>query len=160
MMTTKIQIRKANNNDLLEIIKIIENHYAKYGDHVNLDFYDADLKDIEKNYFAQGGYFWVAEQESAIIGTCVVVPDGKKNIELKRLYVVDYQQDNGIGSKLFDTAVAFARENNFKKLFLWTDDRYSKAKKFYEYKNLRFVKKILKKDADLPYQACLYELIL
>jgi len=53
----KIQIRKATNNDIKQIISIIESHYIKYNDYIDLNLFDKDLNNIEKNYFQKKGYF-------------------------------------------------------------------------------------------------------
>jgi N-acetylglutamate synthase-like GNAT family acetyltransferase len=160
MTTTKITVRKANNKDLPQIRQIIDNHYIKFGDRVNLNCYDSDLKDIEKSYFGKGGYFWVVHfaDNNKIIATCAVLPISANKIELKRLYVLEKYQDKGIGSQLFDKAIIFAKEKKYTEIFLWTDDRYQKAINFYLYKKMRIIRKELKNDADKPYFAILFSL--
>jgi N-acetylglutamate synthase-like GNAT family acetyltransferase len=151
-------IRKANNNDLPKIINIINKHYQKYGDFVNLNKYDKDLKDIEKNYFQQKGCFWIAQLNNNIIGTIALQPLDSSIAEIKRVYVREAYHGTIISHKLMQKVLNFAIDNHYQKVILWSDSRYKRAHNFFlKYKFIP-LKKQKFYDADKPYTSILFEL--
>jgi len=153
-----LTIRRANNNDLKKIIKLIEEFYKTQDDKLNLNKFDNDLIDIEKTYFDTKGCFWVAESPlKKIVATLAIKYHANNTIELKRLYVDKKHQRQGIASKMVDKAINRTKKIKCHKIFLWTDKRYKTAQLFY--KNLGFVqtKETTFYDADEAWNALLFE---
>ncbi len=69
---------------------------------------DIDLNDIAANYLENGGTFFVAFINGAIVGTCAVKKKSSEKCEIKRLYVHNDFRRMGVGSALLDKALKFA----------------------------------------------------
>jgi len=61
-----------------------------------------------------------------------IVNNGKGVAQLRWLLIEASARGNGIGEKLVDIAVSFAREKHYKKIILMTADFLAAAKKLYE----------------------------
>jgi GNAT superfamily N-acetyltransferase len=112
-----------------------------------------DIADIAATYMdVEGGHWWVAVQENNIIGQVAVQPlrisDPKNTFhrpddeidhtcELRRLGIDPNAQRLGVGKRLIETLIEFARVHNFKKVYLRTGVWLDKACAFYERRGFR-----------------------
>lgn len=73
--------------------------------------------------------FWIAVYKNKIVGSVGIrCLDSKNRIaELKRLYLLKEYQGKGYGGKLIDTAVKFAKDNNYHYIRLDTKEKFSNA---------------------------------
>lgn len=110
---------------------------------------DEDLQKIPKIY-SNKGRFWVAIKEGQVIGTIGVKDMGNKTAKLKRMFVLVDHHGTGVGQKLLDHAIDFARSQGYKKIILNTHTLMKRAHKFYEKNN--FVKKDKKGDKFYRYE--------
>ena len=92
-----------------------------------------DFLDVQKVYM-QNGCFWCLMEDGRVIGTVAVrVIDAEKRIsEMKRLYLLQEQQGKGYGKLMFDTAVAFARQQGFSSICADTRNDRSAARHLME----------------------------
>lgn len=131
-------IRLAQRNDQPQIVRLIADILREYGDTICLDNCDSDLLDLQKNYAACGGAFWVLEEASRILGTVAVTPsedilsDPVSTCLLKRLYLHPSLRGGHSGRELMETAVSWARREGFRRLEFWSDTRFSRAHNFYQ----------------------------
>ena len=112
--------------------------------------YCADLYDLEGAYLAQGNYFWVAEADGRLIGTCglelfsrlpgeiqqKVQIEGKvraagADCSLERLYVHPASRGIGVGSALISTCIETARRLGRTAMEIWSDKKLTNAHKMY-----------------------------
>ena len=63
---------------------------------------------------------WIAERDGAFLGCVAIVDAGDDVAQLRWFLVVAEARGIGIGRKLLEEAVAFAREEGFVSIFLWT----------------------------------------
>lgn len=103
--------------------------------------YDFDLDDPQKYYIDQGGMFYVLKDSGKVIGTVAIINKGNHIAELKRLYVKKEYQGKGLGSKLFDTAVLFCKNNGFTNIEFETNKKFTKAHSLYQRRGFRIVKR-------------------
>lgn len=92
---------------------------------------DIDLDYILEKYKGRAR-FWLAIQGDKLIGTIAVEESDADTAKLKRMFVLPEFQGTGVGQKLFDTALNFAKENGYKKIKLNTDKIMNRAHRFYE----------------------------
>lgn len=151
------EIRAATNDDLNGIIQIIDNHYKKYNDFVNLNFYDKDLNDLDKNYFHKNGFFWVACHESKIIAFIAFIPKDDNICEVKRVYTDPLFHGTEISYALMKNLICFIKTKNYKKIILWSDTRYTKSHLFFIKNGFKKIKTQEFFDADNAYRAILFE---
>lgn len=84
--------------------------------------------DIEHSFAG----FWCLFDEDAIIGTVAVKRLSDTDCELKGLYVYERYHGMGLGRRLAERAVDFAKYSGFERIVLDTVSTYKKALKLYE----------------------------
>ncbi len=93
---------------------------------------DEQLFALPKSYQEHGGRFWVAERAGAVVGTCGLFPVDPSVFEVRKMYLLPAVRSLGVGRRLLDEAVAFARQQRARQLVLDTTEQMVRAIKFYE----------------------------
>lgn len=79
---------------------------------------------------------WVAERDGRILGSvfCVKLSRrrGHEQAKLRLLYVEPEARGSGLGGRLTDACIAFAREKHYRSLTLWTNDVLVAARRIYQ----------------------------
>lgn len=77
----------------------------------------SDTVNIKRDYM-ENGCMWCLYINSKLVGTVAIRTIDNKNkiAELKRLYVLEEYQGQGYGDMLFQTALTYVKENNYKKI--------------------------------------------
>jgi len=84
---------------------------------------------------------WIAEMGGAIAGSVYVVPaPGQPGAaQLRMLYVEPFARGRGLGGRLVDEAMRFAREAGYRRIVLWTQDCLVSARRIYQAAGFRLV---------------------
>lgn len=84
---------------------------------------------------------WIAEKDGEIVGCVFLVKQSKTVAKLRLLLVEPKARGLGIGKRLVEECVRFARQVGYKKITLWTQSDLEEARGIYQRTGFRVVKK-------------------
>ena len=117
-----MQIRIGNKQDEPACRELAKGCALEAGIRFDLEEHDADLKNIELSYIGRDGIFLVVEEEQEVIAFAAAARDENESIcLLRRLYVAWPKRGQGIGRKLIDQIVFFAKNLDYKTLLVEAD---------------------------------------
>lgn len=135
-----IAIRPAVNADGPAVSAMVASILAEYGLTLDPAGVDADLGDLEANYRAPGGWFVVVEDEfNRLVGSAGLHPLDRETVELRKMYLRPEMRGFGLGKRLLDDAVQFARGAGYKKMVLETNGKLVQAIGLYQARGFREV---------------------
>lgn len=92
-----------------------------------------DMDDYQRIYFDNDGIFLVVTDQGQVIGTGAVRKIDGETCELKRFWLLFEYHGQGIGYRMMQELLAFARQKGYTRMRLETDrDDQSRAYQFYK----------------------------
>jgi putative acetyltransferase len=96
-----------------------------------------DMDDVQRAYFENGGTFLVMTDEERIIGTGAIRKIDDTICELKRVWLLFEYHGQGLGYRMIQELLAFAREKRYRRIRLETD-KDDQRRAYVLYKRLGF----------------------
>ncbi len=100
------------------------------------------VADFIANFDATRERCWVAEMDGVHVGHIFLVrhPEQPHTAKLRLLYVDPAARGMGLGARLVDECVSFARSAGYKKITLWTQSILAAAHRIYQAAGFRLVR--------------------
>lgn len=131
-----INIRKIQPPDNPHLATIIRNALAEFGaNKPGTVFYDDTTDHLYELFQEPGSIYYVAEQEGQIIGGAGIYPSEglpQGTCELVKMYLVPEVRNKGLGRKLIDACLEFAKGFGYIQVYIETMPELRKAVSVYE----------------------------
>ena len=83
---------------------------------------------------------WIAEVDGVRVGSAFVVHKSKNTAQLRLVILTPEARGLGLGGKLCDECIAFARATGYKKMVLWTNSGLQAARAIYLKRGFKLTK--------------------
>jgi DNA-binding MarR family transcriptional regulator/GNAT superfamily N-acetyltransferase len=124
---------------------------AEYGWSSHIEAITADIVGaFLKNFDPAREHCWIAELDGEPVGSVFLVKESDDVARLRLLLVEPRARGLGIGARLVDECVAFARKAGYRKITLWTHGVLTAARAIYQKAGFRLVEQWLHDDFGKP----------
>lgn len=128
-----ITVRRVETRDVEAVVALVTSVLGEFG----LTFgagcaTDDELHRLPGSYEADGGAFWIAERDGALLGSVGMARTGPDRFELRKMYLLPAARGHGLGQRLLDVALDFAQRAGARLVTLDTTDEMKGAIHLYE----------------------------
>ena len=152
--TTSVQLRAPQAGDMGWVVQQHgEVYWREYGWDIRFEALVAGIvSSYIDNYQSDFERCWIAEVNGVRAGSAFVVRKSKTTAKLRMLILSPEARGLGLGGRLCDECIAFARAKGYKKMTLWTNACLLAARAIYVKRGFKLVK-------SEPYQGFGHDLV-
>jgi DNA-binding MarR family transcriptional regulator/GNAT superfamily N-acetyltransferase len=111
-----------------------------YGWNVNFEGFVAEIAGkFVQSHDASREHCWIAERHGDIVGSVFLMRQDDQTAKLRLLYVEPTARGLGVGRRLVEQCMHFARSAGYRRVVLWTNDGLTSARRIYEAVGFRLV---------------------
>ena len=128
-----MKTREANNDDIEKITHLVKEGLQDFGFTYAPKTSEADLMDIQSEYFKEGGTFLILEddqQQLCAIGALKKLSPGI--FKIRKMYVAHKYRGKGYGERILLKLIQEARYKNAKQIILETSHKMKAAINLYQ----------------------------
>ena len=126
-------VRTHRDTDMHWVIRAHGALYAReyQSDATFEDMVGGIVANFVRDFDARHERCWIAEQDGANIGSVFLVRESEQVAKLRLLIVEPGARGLGVGKRLVDECIRFARQSGYRTLTLWTNDILVSARHIY-----------------------------
>ncbi len=128
-----VKVSKQYDADLCQVIKSVGAEYGAVGEGFGPS--DAEVENMSQFYTEENhSLYLVALLDGKLVGGCGLAPfvPGSDTCELKKLFLLKESRGLGLGKKLSEMCLTFAKEQGFSQCYLDTRSNMTSAVHLYE----------------------------
>jgi putative acetyltransferase len=135
-MSTDIQIRPIAPNDNVALAKVIRDTLTEFGaNKPGTVYFDPTTDALYELFRTPGAVYFVATIDNSLVGGCGIYPTENLpngTCELVKLYLKTEARGTGLGKKLLEISMQWAKDNGYTQVYLESMPELDKAVSIYE----------------------------
>ena len=132
-----VLIRNIEKKDNAALARVIRNTLEEFGaNHPGTVYYDESTDHLHEVFSGNpGAVYFIAEAYGEVVGGAGIFPTNGLPVdtcELVKMYLLPEVRGIGLGSRLIENCISYARQQGYKKIYLESMPELAKALKTYE----------------------------